>query len=488
MTEQPIVANPIGWVQVRLLGGWKRLVGFIAGYAGIVFLLHIFAFRAAGFNAASVPQFADVALNIMTFAEAAILLIGGTAAIKKAIHRDFTTDIIGSHRMTMMTGHAAVMGYLTGSTAQVLLITLVNWVICTALALLAGASGSPLGPSGLLVSLICLAALFWTFAVLAGLSTKGAFSVIGVVVAVSLVLRLPVLEMLPGLALLFRSGTTGMTWSVNATSYVGVLTVVSMAAQLAFALIFFAAASRKFSRDDVIAFTPALAYVLLALCTLLSAVGLAYWEPVTPSPRFFSLVSSGSIVELVVTLPALALVACLVVAVSAKNSARWARRKALDPGYAAPKPRLFLEAPVAATFLVFAILVVVLAQRADLFRDILQGERAAFRLASIVVAFLLALSTLAGLLRVVYAYSEKGTWVLILYLVAIWIVPLLVDLAIRINMEESWGESSTLLMGFSPIGTWWIASGQSDATPVPGLVFQGILAVGSLLLVRRARR
>ncbi|MFH1417461.1 MAG: hypothetical protein ABII12_04145 [Planctomycetota bacterium] len=486
MSATPFIANPIGWVQARLIGGWMRLFSITGVYAGAILFFHILIYRMLRIDSVQLDSFAGGALAVMTTIQAIILLIGGCAAIKKAIHRDFTTDMITSHRVTAMSGYTAVIGYLTGPTAQVLILTLVNWLICTVLAILAGPLVPPIAPTAALLFLLCAAAMCWTFAILTALSTKGNVSVVGIVILLALASRSGVAWIVPGLAIL--TGAAGVAPSLIGGTAIGDLgpyVFIAMVAQLAFALTFFIAASRKYARDDVQAFDPVLAQALLALCAVIAGVGLAF------SPASFwgsmSTIWQDKAAQTLASLTALALIAFVPVASAAKAAARWAKRKAKEPDYPGRKPRSFLLAPVAATLIIFSIMFAVVPVHLGNAwpgldqRDVLHG----FAWAS--VSCLLALVTLSGLLRFTYAITEKALWIVVGYVVLAWFVPALMDLAIAFGLDRPGEEPASMLFACSPVGAWIVAFKAVEAPLISGLVVQSALAAASLALASRAK-
>ena len=141
MSPGTIISNPLGWAQVKLLGGMKRVLLICAIYTGALLLINILIYRSMSEDV-SLSAFAGGSLIVTIFIEAGLLLLVGINAIRKAVQRDFTSEMITSHRTTAMTGHTAAFGYLTGAPLTVLCLTVVNWIACTILAGLAGKDGA----------------------------------------------------------------------------------------------------------------------------------------------------------------------------------------------------------------------------------------------------------------------------------------------------------------------------------------------------------
>jgi len=252
------------------------------------------------------------------------------------------------------------------------------------------------------------------------------------------------------------------------------------------AVIFFEAAARKYARDDVMAFTPALAHALLAVCSLLCTLALVYW----PNPA--SAVWMGGPpaidmgIQVIATLGALALVAILPVANAARRSAQWATRKAKDADFDGRKPRPFIEAPVLSTLLVFGILASLFSGNAAGLAGLLDLPLADLAV-YVACAFLLALVPIGGLLRFVYATVPRAGWYLLFYLILFWAMPPLLDLASEAIRAPAANAPATWLFGCSPVGTWILACTEVRGPIIPGLIVQAVVGAGFLLAARKAK-
>lgn len=483
---EPIISNPIGWLQIKLIGGWKKVLQITGICAAAIAFFHVLIYRAMGRDVL-LDSFCSSAFIVMTVAEAIILLMAGPGAIKKAIQRDFTTDMISSHRQTGMSGGSAVFGYMTGATMQMSLLAILCWLTCSILALLAGTLVSNLASTAILALLAVSAAMYWSLAVLTGLVSRGKLNAAGIAACVALLVITGLLDVLPGLSVLVGAPIKEVVAGQTGAGAVAPALAVSLLSQALFTIVFFSAAARKYARDDVVAFSPALAFVLLSLCALLGAVGLKWFSDL--SVTSFSRSGFSPSHELIATLVALLLTAFLPVSVAARLSAAYGRRKSREPALLAPKPRFFVEAPIAATLLVFVILIAVLLTGAEPLS--ITATRHSDLLTTLTLAalpFLFAVLTVAGLLRFTYAYTSKASWVLFAYVVVIWVLPPLGDLGIEVVQDRLSTAPHSMVLACSPIGAWIVTfMGEVDAPLLPGIVFQGILAVGALILASRAR-
>lgn len=482
MNDAPFILNPLGWVQIQLLGGWRRLGTTALFYGGLVLVINLLLLRALQSEGLSAANYAGGAFSILLALLFLFLLGGGANTIKRAVLRDFTTGMIASHRLTAMSGHTAVLGYLTGATAQMVTLSVVNWLACSLLAVVAG---YPAYLTTLLMGpLVCLTAMLWSLEALLALGAQGKSAGAGLVVIVSIIVFTPASEYVPGVALLLGASTFSSLRIAGGSFVAPEIVLISMLAQMACALTFFIAAGRKFARDDVQAFTPQLGLAFLTLCALISALALR----LQPSRwTVLGIPDENWVAWGVTTLGSIALVALLPVAAAAKAEARWARRRAKDPAGRPSRPRHYLLAPVLATLLVFGVFAAVLSPL--LRQEILPGPPGEI-LAPIgwmVGFFLLSLVTVSAGLRFVYAASEKGLVFLIAYLLIVWLLPPIGDYALETVALPSTGEGPSFLLGCSPIGAWVVLFSQQEAPLLPGLILHIVLASGFLLLAGRAK-
>jgi len=488
MPAEPIILNPIGWAQLQLYGGWRRQLALCSAYAGAALLICVLVYRAIR-NEVDLPTFAGGAVTVFLVIQTAILFFVGTSAIKRAVQRDFTTDMITSHRLTAMSGHTAVIGYLTGATVQATALCLTNWLICTILALMAkpGPANSAFAPTALLIVSSCMALLCWTLSALVALSTRGRMAIIGLLVILGMLTNANVVNLLPGLALVLPGSAVQFIRSAAVVGVSETHIFVGMIAQLSLSLAFFLAAARKFTRDDVPAFNAPLAYALLSLCALIAAAGFI----VVPRPASFIFPPTffRADIQFTTTLTALALIAFLPVGSAAKASAAWARRKSIDPHYTAARPRSYFKAAFLSSLLALGILAITLRGRIE---GLFSGQvslPAAFEprgLAVVAAIFFLTLVTLGGLLRFIYGAMAGATWMLVLYLVLAWAIPPFADLSLEVVLDRAPGARS-MLFACSPVGAWIDLFVGLDAPLIPGVIVQAILAVGAIALASRSK-
>ncbi len=486
-TVDELIHDPIGWAQVRLSGGWKRLATATGGYALTLLVVHVLIYRLVR-HETTLARFADAALNVNLMISAAFIFFVGTGAIKKVIQRDFTSEMIASHRRTNMSGATACMGYLTGPLAQTLMVTFVNWLACTILARL---GTSPVGQSaagtiGLFAVMLIMGLSWWSFAVLVGLCTRGKVSVAPLIVCVFIATNAKFIYIVPGLAMLFGSSIASELIEQSSLATVAWWLMFSIFAQLGFALIFFVAATRKYHHDDLAAFDPMLAMALAALSGLVGGVGLRFWQP-----RQSFLTSITQVVDdtsnwLFLTTLLLTLVLMVPVASTAFHHAVWSRRAALDPLFREKRPMNYWAGALLACVLGFGVLTAV-ARRdwSRLFESRVRND-VELRVAASLAASFLTLVALGGILRFVYAATPKAVWAIILFVVAAWAIPPFADASLDAMRELDYEGPRSILFAASPVGTWLWAFKKFDAPVIAGLMVQGILAIGAMVLASRA--
>jgi hypothetical protein len=445
----------------------------------------------------NLSAFSGSAVGILLMCEAVLLFFIASGQIKKALLRDFTTDMITSHRLSAMSGYTAVLGYVTGPIMQILSISAVIWV---AMHVFLSLSGPSVGygwvstlaiPSILYAIMLCAAATLWSLGVLIGLSTRGKAGVMGVVVFLAISNNTSMFKIVPGLYVLFplTEIVTNNIATAGSIAFDARALLASALIQTMLTLVFVIAAARKFHRDDVPAFTPTLAHVLLAICSLTSAVAFKYWRPSVASVIVSVEFTVDPANQMLMTLASLALLCLLPVAVGASAEARWAKRAAADAQFAPRRPTAFYASAASATAVALGIMLVVTGKT---FQEQLTSTGGVFLTAGHVVkmalAFLLAMVTMSGLLRYCYGIGMGGMTVGSFAIALLWLAPLLAEVAWSVLMDVHSSFGYSVLFTISPIGTWAAVLKNLDAPVTAGLGVQGACAVGALLLAHRVRR
>lgn len=484
---EPIL-NPLAWAQVRLNGGPKRILMMCGVYAAAFTFLNVFIYRSLAPDV-SLTSFAAGSLGFTVSIGCILLVIVGAGFINRAILRDFNTDMITSHRATAMSGYQVIIGYLTGPTMAIFAFTGVNLVASAVLAQLAGYPFY--APAIVFLCIMPFAFMIWTFAVLAGLCYRGKVSVAAISSPLVLVITVPplaqLLTALPGLGLLLNYR---MLSSITATTATGAIVVdtlpivVGIGFQVILGLIFFAAAARKFQRDDVSAFNMPLAYVLVGAAALLSALGIDRFPDLKLIFSPWQVFSDTN--KLIATLVALLLVTLLPVAQSAFESAAWAKRKARDQHFTVKRPRPYWEAAFTATLVALGVMTLVAMDTGRAAFSV-RGDMSRVQTAAYFIAtFFCTLLAASGLLRFCYTYIKNGMWILFIFIIVAWVFPILGDMLLEVTHERTTNEKS-LLFVISPIGFWIQLLTRGVAPFFWGAISQLGLAIAAQVLALKSR-
>jgi hypothetical protein len=484
---EPIVHNPIGWAQLKLAGGLQRLllVGLIYGLAVLTF--HLIIYRMSR-DEVNLSRFSTAAGIVMLVVSATTIFILGTSAIKKAIHRDFTSEMIQSHRLTGMSGYTAIFGYLSGPLAQTIVLSFVNWLTCTILSILAGTAPGPsvFTPAIIFIIMGCFALMCWTATILIALSTRGAVAVTGLFVLLGMAFNSNSLQTVPALSVLF--GSASFINLKGGTATMSTLILAAMASQFVLSIMFFLAAARKYHRDDVIAFTPALDYTWVLLFSALSAMGICYREN-----KLFNIPMSGAElrIQLFASVVLLAMISFLPVSNAARRSAEWNWHKRRDAAFAQARPTGYYFVSILCSLIVLCVLMLVLSPMREVFEQ-RSGPRtlSAVRLVYASAAFIFTLVTFGGIIRFVFSVTPKGIFATILIIFVFWLAPLLGDLSVEALKSSPLmpDDPRSLFFASSPVGTWMSVFKPLNAPIAYGLIIQAAIAVGALVLARRAAK
>lgn len=136
------VDNAISWAQFRLRGGLRNLLLTSIAYTlGAAFFIELF------YQLADRPgekmQVLEGASFMDLIVQCVFLVILGGNIVAGALRRDITNHLIESHRLMPLSPVQAIVGYLAGTTVQILTLCLINFAIG---AILFEARGIPVQP------------------------------------------------------------------------------------------------------------------------------------------------------------------------------------------------------------------------------------------------------------------------------------------------------------------------------------------------------
>ena len=274
MSERFQLPMPMWRVQFQLLGGGRRFVS-VAVVCFALLVVGTFGFRRL-MASDTFPRVAGIVLNFLTAIQLLVVLLGGSNALYRAMLRDYDTKMIESHRLTPMSSTAVVLGYLLGSTLQIIMLFMLFLSFGVGLSVMAGLPVLDwfLGN----VVLLCAGIASWAVIVFGGMRAEKPFNPAPVVVAVC-ALSVPI-AFVPGMALLFNVYTGLM--AVQLLTGSGAVSFVSAAipsiVSLLFAVFWINTASVKYRRPDLPALNAFRGLALLTLSLLVGTGGLLAFE------------------------------------------------------------------------------------------------------------------------------------------------------------------------------------------------------------------
>ncbi|MGD8450255.1 MAG: hypothetical protein PVJ57_00425 [Phycisphaerae bacterium] len=505
-------ANPLFWVHFRLTGAWRNNVAIAIAYGVLVLLGSAMLYQLG--SASDAGGISSACLGFVTLLQGLFLLLIAPSGIRKAVLRDYQTGMIESHRLSPMSGVKIVAGYLTGPPVQSF------WLFGMGLLLgaffvarVASGMNMPrlgsmlfIGWYSLQACLICTAFMVGSLALLLALGSAGKTNIVGVAIIVGIFGGYFAVAFVPGLALI--SGVIGGGTLVRALFGGGVPTAMpgnaaeiamTIAGQVAFGLVFAWAACRKVRAPERPMFGVGLGLLLAALWSATAVAGMN-----ALSARHWLIVNYDldnlAAVQLVMSTSI-----CLIVALFPLVGAA-AEQFRRDRGAAFGEPAGgLLDGTQRLIPVVLALLVVLtlaaMYERMDpalVLRDVTSRGRPVLELAfgrwDLRLAMLLALLASFWVdYNVVYFAVARGMklfrW-LLLSLLVFKVLPLVLDLVLAFSIEHSGEECKFVdlwFAGYSPIGTLVLCMAE-DGKPWPGLIGQGVIALGATWLGWRARR
>ncbi|MBN1491344.1 MAG: hypothetical protein JXA69_15630, partial [Phycisphaerae bacterium] len=274
----PVQVSPVLWVQFRLSGGWRNALLVLCGYGVLLAVLAVFTFH--GPIKVSSKTVASGWLITMNMIQTGLLVLVGTGAVRRAILQDFTTGLFDSHRLTPMTGPAAVLGYMIGPNVGPLMFLGIN---AAAGLVLCPMCGHPIPEWLLGIGFeLMFALLLWAFAAVSALGTQGSAKLVVLILFLAAVGGWAIIVLVPGIGLLalgVLAAMLNLMPGIAGTMMPGTsLATLTLAAQGVLGAILFWAAVRKYRRPDLRAFPIWLALALVGSQAVMGGVGIHLWS------------------------------------------------------------------------------------------------------------------------------------------------------------------------------------------------------------------
>lgn len=486
MSERFQLPLPMWRVQFQLLGGGRRMLA-IGVICTALLIFGTFAMRRL-FLTDPFPAVAGWVLASIAATQALILILGGCHAVYRAMLRDYETKMIESHRLTPMSGIGVVLGYVFGSTLQITMLFALLTSFGTILSLLAALPA----PDWVLGNLVLLtgAVSLWAAVVFAGMRVEKPFNPAPLVVGIA-ALYVPIL-FVPGAAFLFNVYTVTMGMGLITFSTVGSPSAAAIPAGISLILAAFwvSTAAARYRRPDLPAMNAVRGLAFLALALLIGTAGIVGFELM---PRTW-MGSPGDLAitrgQWTATMIGALLLASVVVACSVKC------RLLVAQGAAVRDWSDRMSDLLVTLLAVLLICVVMAAVGTTVWPELLllrsggleRTKSMTYTWGFAMAACLVSLLTIRSLFELVHASVKSASLVSGLFIVAVWGIPPLVDLARAEYMREHGGKAVySMLLGCSPAGSIIAAWSRIDVSLLPGLVAQGVLLVVLIYLARRTR-
>jgi hypothetical protein len=426
-------------------------------------------------------------LNFLAALQAFIAAFGGCNAVHRAMLRDYETKMIESHRLTPMSNGGVVLGYLFGSTLQIMLVLIVVALFGAVLGLLGGVPVASWFYGNLLVFLG--AVTLWSLVVFSGMRPAKPVNPAGVILAVALLGHIGLL-VLPaaGLLLSVYPIAMGVALLMGATTPSGPAIALLTLLSVLLTAFWIVAAATKYRRPDLPALNASRGLILLCIWLLLGAFGIIAYSR---AGAVIPLAWSGP--DVTATQWATTLALSLLIALVPLNGAVECR--ILIRGGAAARDWVDRVPDWLVAVLGGLMICLVMALAGlPLWPTLIGGSVDPAQLGAVywrawlytLAACVLALLFARGLLVVAYSFFKSPRGPAGALILATWAGPLLLDYILA-DVFRDYGEALTFswLFGCSPPGTIVAVWKELPASLWQGLIPQLVLA---LLLTSMAWR
>lgn len=461
----------IGRAHFQIAGGIKTMLLLAGAYiAAVSTVLGLFVYN-------EVPGRGYRALaTLVMVIEAFVLVVIGSVRVGGCMRSDVMTHMIDSHRLMPVESWRAVAGYLFGTTMHVQMITVMNALFLAGLL-----SFTSLGFSDFVINQLVLAifALFvWSFTAMGSLMVRQILPVIVLAFIFGGIFSIALREyaILPGLSVLSSPflGETIFSMMGGGRFTMRESYPLALAAQVAFGILFFIGACRRYRGSYPSTFSVVQGMALGVVWAVESMLAIWLWEGMRLRTPWAQPALGQQVVAALAVSAMLAIVPVhAFVAAQAQNTGK--------------RGNLLLLLIAVTLVSVTGILVTTQTQR--------PVDRVAVKWILTVLAMGAHVVTMYMSLRATRNLSQiaKGTLTVVV-LFGVWVLPLLLEVGRWLMLTEATtGDESvyrlSALGSLSPLGlllTQWTAA--EPPTPVPGAIFQWLVPVGLWWLDRRLNR
>ena len=512
----PEFANPLVYAQFNMRGGWKNTLSVAAGYGVLI----------SGVIAAMAENSVTPSTTLSGWAtglliiQALTLLMYGSNRVTTAVRADVKSGIMKSHRLMPTSPFSVVAGYIVGAPVQALFMAGVTFIVGTVVC-----SAAHLEVQRWFVAnfmLLAFSLMLWT--VQMSMSTRGGVPMVFVSIFIGIYSSgmgtvLPAVSVL--LSPLISRSVFTMRDSIADLSFAYSCAV---AGQMLIMIVCFLAAVRRYRRPESPGYNLPLGLALLALATGLSLVGMLHEDEFR-----LAYMRTQLSTELIASTILCMAVALVPLSATARQRGRFRR----DPeAFAGRRPRIpTLVAVVLCTAIISVLFtlggrVTVDSPAAQAFNNYRvvrpmpavspAGRRAAvgvytpanvspgmtgfvpppppavlslvpFRGQLSVVEILLALAGVAAVFRWVYLATNKAWFVVSIWIVLFWIVPLVADTLHRSVQDRSYDPMGPIA-ALSPVGTLIIAWTGEPGVARLGVLFAATAPLLPLMLIWTTQR
>jgi hypothetical protein len=468
-----IFGGALGWAHYKLRGG-ARTIGLTTGaYTTIVVVAILMLIRTEPRNRAGILDACTGTLGVL---QCGILILFAGNAVRNGIRKDIMSGMIHSHRLMPISGTEGVAGFIMGSVAQAVCLAGANFLIG-----LFTTTGAGHSPDNWLIgnALLAVFAVFiWTAVALLSFLTQGAIGLLVLMIILGFTTGGFLMLLLPAVSLLLAPGLLAFGFMAGMPSW-SAACQLSVPAQVVVGAFCFIGAARKFRREDVLAFSPLLGIGIVTIWTTLSYLGLRLADKILPGGmgRAFG---PGDIVPAYAQVIASVLVGILICIVPVMGSAwlatQYHRRRLLNDIALGHRP-IPPELTVLATTVILCLLPVYLVRLAANLDEPGWRTVMGLKLAYTDATVALNLLAISYLMRILYRVSNKSAIMVGVLIFGTWIGPLFLDF-LRYGMSGMKPDDNvfTWISGCGPVGCLILLWGHFDASAIPGLAVQAVLA------------